>query len=194
MTKLTVDVRELLVFFDEDKDAGIHASSIKTIAGEELGFALLFEYFRLKPGVEATILRDTPTTGKAKGRRLDGWLQTKIGPNTTLYQVEVKSWSCHSLKGRCLSVSATPEEVSDFKRNRWKRYWDGKAFCDPELNKVLTPMRRPTKAEGMIQPLACLWDAVHPNGAVDLFSPFLSLLATTSLRYLCSRCLPSFGA
>jgi hypothetical protein len=105
------------------------------------------------------------STGRAKGHRLDGWLKVTSGEALTLFQVEVKTWSYHSLGGRSLPLSTSPTELAAFKRGRWKRYWLGDRFRDNPLNKVLTPMRPPMP--GVVEPLACLWDAMHPTGAAD---------------------------
>ena len=167
--RLNVDREGLIGFFDEREDVRPHASAVKGVAGEELGRALLVKYFRqLDPTAE--MLRESCTTGQKKGYRLDGWLRTSIENTPTLLQVEVKTWSRHSLDGKSLLLNASPAEVSAYKIERWDRYWSGSRFREDGLNKVLTPMRSP--CPGLrVEPLACLWDAVHPNGAIDaLFS------------------------
>jgi len=167
MTKVSVDIEELITFNDDSAEVAAHASAVKAIAGEELGLAFLKEYFRRQDaGVE--ILPERCTSGERKGVRLDAWLKLTVGLATKLYQVEVKSWSYHSLGGRRLAHSASASNLKDFKIERWKRYWDGTAFKDKELNKVLTPMRSPLHGVP-VEPLACLWDAVHPSGADDPF-------------------------
>ena len=39
--KITVNVESLISFYDENRDVGRHSNAIKTLAGEELAFALL---------------------------------------------------------------------------------------------------------------------------------------------------------
>jgi hypothetical protein len=167
--KLIVDVHELLSFFDESGEVAGHASAIKGVAGEELGFALLLEYFR-RIGVVARRGPWVCTTGNAKGHRLDGWIVVSHTGSDLYYQVEVKTWSQHSLGGLQLPVSATPAEVMEFKKKRWRRYWleSETAFKDQQLAKVLTPMKVPTSGVA-VEPLACLWDAMHPMGESDPF-------------------------
>jgi hypothetical protein len=46
LDKLTLDVKALLDFYDSNRSVQMHSNAIKTVAGEELGFALLIEYFR----------------------------------------------------------------------------------------------------------------------------------------------------
>jgi len=63
------------------------------------------------------------TTGKRKGPRLDCWLRVQgdaeLGAPDVLLQVEVKMWSAHAIGGRSLSLSATPEEIARYKKERW---------------------------------------------------------------------------
>lgn len=166
-TAAVIDVRQLLSFFDEDATVGPHANAVKAVMGEELGFALLLEYFRRR-GVNARMGPQICTTGKATGHRLDGWVIVNRRGSETYYQVEVKTWSQHSLGGRSLAVSATPGEVREFKKERWRWYWSGKTFVQKSLAKVLTPMKRPVEGV-IIEPLACLWDAIHPSGGEEPF-------------------------
>jgi hypothetical protein len=168
---ICIDRQELIRFFDDRPEVGRHAAAIKAVAGDELGLVLLVRYLH-GLNQEAEVLRDGDelrrcTTGLSQGRRpyLDGWVTVEEGPSVIYYQVEVKSWSMHSEQGRQLSLDAPPEEVADFKRRRWERYWDAARhrFRDDVLNKVFTPMRCPDP-KVRPRPLACLWDAVHETG------------------------------
>jgi hypothetical protein len=169
---LRMDVRELLFFFDESDDSATHANAIKAMVGEELAFALLLGYFR-RNQIPATRLEQSCNTGKRTGPRLDGWIRVSDGTSDLYYQVEVKTWSRHSLGGRPLSLSATKDQLLEFRKERWVRYWKNQTFKDKALAKVLIPMKRPVVG-ARVEPLACLWDAVHPHGseipffAVDL--------------------------
>ncbi len=161
-----VNIRNLIHFYDEDKNAKRHASAIKALTGEELQLRLLVYYLR-STGIDVEVFDDRPTEGKKKGKRLDFWLKVK-NEHPYYYQVEVKSWSFHSL-GEAharLSVDCSEDELRRYKQEFWKEYWntaDG-YFDDPKLNKVLKPMKHPPKWEGEVLPLACLWTAVHPDG------------------------------
>ncbi len=88
-----------------------------------------------------------------------------------LYQVEVKTWSFHSLGGRRLALDCSTEELALFKQETWREYWSDTGFRQPKLNKVLTPMNAPPTAS-VVRPLACLWSALHPDGASE---PFFSV-------------------
>ncbi len=168
--KITVNVVALLSFYDENREARRHSNAIKTLAGEELGFALLIEYFR-RTGVQATLLNRTCTTGNPKGFLLDGWIEARdVSSETTHYQVEVKSWSMHGVGGDStpLPVTVTADELAAYKKRQWVRYWSNGQFIEPGLNKVLTPMKRdPTWT--VVEPLACVWSAMHPEGKRDAF-------------------------
>lgn len=176
--KLSVNVRSLLSFFDEDRTTTRHSNAIKTVAGEELMFAILLEYFR-RSDIQAEVVDRRCTTGRSKGHRLDGWLKTThLGDNQSIYyQVEVKSWSAHGVGGgaRFLNPAATEDEVARYKREVWSLYWTGGRFIADGLNKVLTPMKCPVP-HAVVRPLACLWALVHPDGGQ---SPLFSVTPST---------------
>ena len=96
-----VDITELLRFYDELPEARRHASAVKGIAGEELSIALLLHYFA-REGIKAEKVDGVPSTGRARGPRLDAWIHVWGSLRGTLYQVEVKSWSAHSLQGKAI--------------------------------------------------------------------------------------------
>jgi hypothetical protein len=175
---VTVNVGSLLRFYDEDREVRRHSNAIKMVAGEELGFALLIEYFR-RVGVTAKLLTRPCTTGSSKGSRLDGWIEA-TSPETstcTYYQVEVKSWSIHGVGGdsKPLSLAAKDDELAAYKKRLWNSYWANGQFVAPNLNKVLTPMRGEL-SWALVEPLACVWSALHPEGKQEeLFSvPLIS--------------------
>lgn len=171
---VNVDVRELLAFFDEEpKESAGHASAIVSVAGEDLGAALLTDYFRSQ-GIVAEILRDRCTQGTRKGCRLDRWILAHAPAGKTLYQVEIKNWSAHAIGGRKLALSASPSELREYKIERWSREWTGTTFPKDSVRKVLTPMRSP-RPSLPVEPLVCFWTALHPEGAE---SPFFSVPLT----------------
>ena len=175
MTNLAINVRALLSFFDEDKTVSKHSNAIKTMAGEELMFALLIEYF-LRDGFDAELLAHPCTTGKSKGPRLDGWVKVKKAGTAdvpTFYQVEVKSWSAHGVGGgaRFVKPSATPNDLAAYRRDVWAMYWLNGRFIEDGLNKVLTPMKCPV-SDAIVKPLACLWSPVNSTGDA---TPFFSV-------------------
>jgi hypothetical protein len=163
---LVVDLCELVDFCDANKAARRHANAIKTVFLEELSLEILRSYLERKWG-SATRL---PNPCTAAGARLDGWIRTRISGAPTLLQVEVKSWSFHGFGGGpSLPVTCLPAQLAQYKISHWAKYWSSGQFADPKLNKVLTPMRPPASGVA-VEPLACLWHAVHPTGlAAPLF-------------------------
>ncbi len=176
MSFFELNITEVVRFYDEDVEARTHSNSIKTLAGEELGLALLKQHLTETARAPAQVY-STPAT---KGARLDGWIKV-AQPKPVLFQIEVKSWSMHgygSAKSQ-LSVDASDTQVSEYKKLAWSRYWKDGEFTAPNLQKVLRRMNHP-KSECkliLIEPIACLWAAVHPNG---LESPFFTVPTTNS--------------
>jgi hypothetical protein len=164
MSHLRLNLDSLLRFYDDSLESRLHQSSLKSLAGEEVGLAL-FEHFLVGELDRDPVRLEVPCT--VKGARLDGWVKI-TRPESVLYQVEVKSWSMHSYghKRQRLPIDATTEEVRAYKIETWKHYWDEKrgSFKEPSLNKVLIPMKVPPSESGPVEPVACLWSAVHPYG------------------------------
>ena len=196
MQNLTIDIRELIAFCDEEDSARRNAKAAKEIVGEELALPLLVRYLRERRR-EAEILPGPCDTGNARGPHLHGWLQVKSPSGLTLYQVQVKTWSRLSVRGRHLDLAATAAQAARFKMQRWERYWDEGQFSDRELNKVLAPMNPPV-ADVPVEPLACIWDAVHPKGALEPFfavdcvgSYFQKVNVFSMLAFLRSKNVPT---
>jgi len=163
MARIEINIEALLSFFDEDRTAKAHSNSIKAIAGEELGFALLIEHFK-SIGAAAEKLKSRCTT---KGNWLDGWLKVVEQPNSeTYFQVEVKCWSFHGVEGwtKPIPVRSQPDELANIKKKIWSSYWEDGQFIAASLNKVLTPMKPPVAGNINIVPLACLWAPLHREG------------------------------
>lgn len=168
----SIDIKALLQFFDEKPESSKHhATAICSVAGEELGVALLVHYLEGE-GKQTTLLSNPCTTGKQKGPRLDRWLLITEGRKHTLYQVEVKNWSAHAIGGRCLPIDADEREVSEYKIERWRHEWRNDCFSKKQVSKVLIPMRPPTIDHDSIEPLVCYWTALHPEG---LDKPFFTV-------------------
>ncbi len=171
-----VNVEELIAFYDNDESVRPHSNSLKTLAGEELGFALLLKYF-VEQQLRPALLESRCT---AKGAWLDGWVSVQEPDQEVHYQVEVKSWSFHGYTGgQALGVYCTPDEIREFKISEWARYWDfdKQRFHAPGLDKVLKQMRPAHGAPSEVRPLACLWAAVHPE-ALD--EPFFKVPAAAT--------------
>lgn len=167
---LSVNVPALLSFFDEKApDSSGHASAVVAVGGEELGIALLAKYLN-DVGAKVEVLPERCTQGTKKGSRLDGWVQVSKGGRALLYQVEVKNWSAHAIGGRRLPRTVSGSDLATFKRAEWARTWNGTTFRNPNVVKVLTPMRAPRNLP--VEPLACFWTAMHPEGLAE---PFFSV-------------------
>jgi hypothetical protein len=171
MSRFALNIRELIRFYDDDPEAGPHSNAVKTLAGEELGLALLERYLVETARSPARVYSPCTTVGA----RLDGWIKVDI-PAPVLFQVEVKSWSMHgygSGKQR-LSVDAPGEALAAYKKWMWSHYWDAGTFKPKSLKKVLKKMRLPKGELVPIESVACIWTAVHPDG---LESPFFTVQA-----------------
>lgn len=174
MSKVQINIRNLIHFFDDDLEAGSHSNAIKTLAGEELGLALLIRHFE-DIGRKSQLLSEPCTS---RGAWLDGWLF--CSNPTILYQVEVKSWSMHGYGGKKekLGVAVSASTLSEYKRRIWNRYWRDENFKDQKLVKVLKPMKVPINFEQYtVEPIACLWSAVHPTGHQ---TPFFQMELTSN--------------
>jgi hypothetical protein len=102
----------LLDFFDQEpKTSRGHATSVVSVAGEELGIALLVHYFGNK-GIKAKVIGHRCTPGTKSGRRLDAWVEA----DSVLYQVEVKNWSAHAIGGKVLQIGASPQEATKYRK------------------------------------------------------------------------------
>jgi hypothetical protein len=164
---ITLNIRQILRFFDENIEVTKHSNAIKIIIGEELMLALLLEYFKRTEIYSYAIVEQPCTTGKKKGPWLDAWLkvQDSMSSNPFFYQVEVKSWSAHGIGGKSKFIDPdwSESEFSEYKRKIWGHYWNNGKFSADAVNKVLTPMK-PPELSATVKPLACLWEMMHPEG------------------------------
>ena len=188
---IKVDIPKLIKFYDEDSSVQLHSNAFKTLAGEELGFALLMEYFK-RQNRKVECLSGPCTTGNRKGPRLDAWLKAN-GDNgeVVYYQVEVKSWSFHGVgknNSKKLKYKCTQARLAEFKQEEWQRYWADGQFKQPTLNKVLRRMKPPSR-DATVKPLACIWTAVHPKGEA---TPFFEV-ATAEHQHFDSVCVFSMS-
>lgn len=167
-------VREMLAFFDEIPPGSEgHATAVVAVCGEELGLGLMKHCLEGR-GAHVQVQRGPCTKGTQKGPRLDRWVRVQgpdIGLPDVLFQVEVKNWSAHAIGGERLALNASPGTLANYKVRNWKKVWDDRTgIREPSLAKLLEPMRPPQQLSGIpVQPLACLWTALHPNGAPECF-------------------------
>lgn len=160
-----INVKRLLQFFDEiTQGSEGHATAIVAVCGEDLGIGLLRHYFESQ-GYNVQIARPC-TQGTKKGKRLDCWMRIKSCDEEMLYQIEIKNWSAHAIGGAKLLIDTEQDAYSNYKITQWKRLWDDKLGIKHEnLTKVIIPMKPPQQFAGIqIEPLACIWTAIHPTG------------------------------
>lgn len=165
---MRINVPEVLAFFDEKPPNAIgHATAMSALFGEEMGIALLC-LFLGRDGTKIELLPGPCTTGRRKGKRLDGWLRAFDGTQKTLYQVEVKNWSAHAIDGRSLSIDALPSDLVKYRQATWSRLWDSerKRFKSDALQKVSTKMKPPEACKS-VKAIAAVWFATHPRGRDD---------------------------
>jgi hypothetical protein len=160
---MKIAIAAVLRFFDEKPaESRGHATAIVAFAGEDLGLGLLSHYW-MHQGASVYVVPGPCGPGTKKGKRLDKWVRVSNGGITTYYQVEIKNWSAHAIGGRVLKVHASAEEVAKHKRERWQKEWNGETFVQDTIAKVLLPMECP-EPDCSPEPLACFWDAMHPDG------------------------------
>jgi hypothetical protein len=164
----TIDIAEMVRFYDENHEARSHSSAIKLIAHEEFAIQLLLHYFKSQSKrAEALNGACTALEGKAW---LDKWLEVEEGGQTIHYQVEIKSWSFHGFGGgKAIPLDCTEEELSKRMRKEFKACWDDqkRRFGAPGLDKVLREMNPNSRPKDETRPLACLWAPMHPDGKLD---------------------------
>ncbi len=174
---MKIKVKDLLHFFDEEPpDSQHHTSAIVGVMGEDLGIALLQNYFLEESGIKTEVLMkdpntpETPSHGTNKGHRLDRWLLEKApnGKRVNLYQVEIKNWSAHAIGGKKLEINADQGSLKTHRIRSWNNKWDQKRkrFKGDSMEKVLEIMVIPKGQKGPVKvtPVICFWDAVHPEG------------------------------
>ena len=184
MGGVTVDVPEIIRFFDEKSDYSLRQStSVVAVVGEDLAAACFKRYLEAKErerGTTVCIRWDdgVPKSCKKKDRRrLDRWIVVDR-PNCgrQVFQTEIKHWSCHSVKGECISLEADTEKLQQHKYDRWNIQWDPKkkSLRDRHHAKVLMPTKPPPGdlSEACKLPLIIYWAPMLPEGKPDepLFS------------------------
>ena len=165
-----LNLRELLNFFDcKVSDSIGHASAINGVIGEDLGVALLHQYFtdkKLNP-----IVLDEPCTQKTqKGKRLDKWVAVTDADSKIIYQVEIKNWNAHSLNSEIVRNHSDEIYMSAYRLRRWKKQFniELKIPSQPQCQKVLLPMQVPTAFKDYEhRALLCYWEALHVEGNSD---------------------------
>lgn len=181
MTQRIIDLRAMIEFYDENKDAQEHSNAVKTLAHEEFAVALFCHYMRMHGRTAERIPGSClPLTGKT-GKRLDAWVKVSDPAHgLVFYQTEVKAASFHGYS----SGKAIPSEPSKLKmrmREDFYACWnkDTGRFNDLGLDKVLHEMRikelGPKPEQATIRPLACLWAPMHPDWDMTSSEPLFEV-------------------
>lgn len=176
---VTIDVQEILCFFDEKPDWSIsHAtgkslsSGIVGVFGEDLSAACFQRYIE-SHGARATVRTEPVTTGRRKGPRLDRWITVDWPDGSkAVFQTEIKNWSSHGYGGKTLPLTATPNEAAEYKQMRWELRWDSqrRTLADEKIAKVLVRMKLPSDLEGHakdVRPLLIFWEPTGPRDKAD---------------------------
>lgn len=157
--QMKVNRKLLIEFFDTNqKENKSHSSAINGVCGEDIAIGVLKHYF----GKEYTVtdLGTPHENKKGGGKWLDGWLGLENKSGKLLYQIEVKSWSAHSLGGKELAFDADVEEVKIYKQQYWSNRWndDDKKFREESVNKIFLEMKLPPGWEDApLHRLVCFW-------------------------------------
>lgn len=178
-----IDKLTVLDFYDtRPANSSKHVAAVNAVAGEDLGAGLMKHYLENIEGAKVEILDKSVTPGTSKGNRLDRWVLSQWADDTppTLFQVEIKNWSAHSIGGKRLPLDATPEQLAYHKIERWSKEWDNATFqlLKEQTRKVLSPMR--AAQQGEIEPALCMWDAMHPRGEA---SPWFSVVLSDNQHF-----------
>lgn len=165
---LTVNVKELLRFFDEKQDAEKgDATGIVSMVGEDLNAACFQHYVESKDGCAAVLDDRVIPGGGYRGPWLDRWIEVQwVDEQKSLYQTEINNWSAHALGGETLKADALPQDVAEYKQRRWEKHWDSgrRPFKDRGITKVLVPMKKPDRCQGLpAKPLLIVWEALGPK-------------------------------
>ena len=167
-----LNVRETLAFFDEKPGwSDKQATAIVGVLGEDLSAAVLRHCLEADGATSVKVRSKTVGTGGRKGPRLDRWIEADLADGKrVLFQTEIKSWSANAIGGEKLNLSATDEEVEDYKQRHWAKYWDEEIQTIPraEIAKVLVPMKPAFDTGGReIRPLLIFWEALGPGDQQD---------------------------
>lgn len=166
---LTIDVQEILRFFDEKPAWSIkQATGMVGVFGEDLNAACFRRYIESK-GARATVRSDPVKMGGKKGPWLDRWIVVDWADGKkTVFQTEIKNWSSHAFDGKTLPIRANAKDVEEYKQRRWELKWDSRrhTLTRDDLAKVLLPMKPPSDLEGHakdVRPLLIFWEPVGPR-------------------------------
>ena len=161
-----LNLQSLLKFYDyKDPTSEKHASAINAVLGENIAIELMKHYFEHD---NYKVNSHQPCTqGTPRGSRLDRWFSLEKNDKKTIYQVEIKNWSAHSLGGIQVDKDWDQHRMEQHRKMVWGRRFniENKVPAEKASAKVLTKMRIPDKY-GQIdhKALLCFWEPMHPEG------------------------------
>ena len=102
--------------------------------GEDLLIAVVLHYWAKVGFTDAQALPDLCKEPGKKGKRLDAWL---LRDTVTIFQVEIKNWSAHSIGGRAIQENASNELLVAETSCRWNEYFGTNGHLPSSAEKVL---------------------------------------------------------
>lgn len=174
MSKIVLNIDEIIMFYDLKGENHKHASSITGIIGEDMISGIFKDFLqRHNYNSEVRILPENPK--EKNGKWLDRWIIYKTENKITCYQTEIKNWSAHSLGGKHFDYNKNNALSFDFSESNeiFKKIWDSNnyEFRDPSVNKVFKKMKVNETIEGFtfktIEPLVCFWMPITRNSIAE---------------------------
>ncbi|MGQ3057394.1 MAG: hypothetical protein ACT6T0_09400 [Nevskia sp.] len=177
MSTIRFDRDALLHFYDDRNTKHFeplnpkgHVSGITGLIGEPLLLDLLCQCLRKKAETsDARLLDEIPREIAPGRRKLDGWIASDNA--RTLFQVEIKNWSAHSLGGHDLPAAMDRDACVSEARCRYDEYFAPDGTLPTSAEKVFAKCARPalpTDKTLRIEPVLCFWHAVSSDGAEPL--------------------------
>ena len=120
---LTVEIRELLKFFDEyHGSAKGDATGVIGVVGEDLNAACFRHYVESQNAKFKSWPGPVKGVGK-KGPWLDCWIEVDWpDKGKILYQTEIKNSASRAIGGATLSANANRQDIAKHKQERWPKY------------------------------------------------------------------------
>ena len=147
------------------------ATSIVSIAGEDLAAGCFQRYLKKKEEATICVRPDSVTTGKRKGPRLDRWIVVDWPDGSQVtFQTGIKNSSAHAIRGEKLPLDISAEKLRNYKKRMWEGLWDSdnQSIKDYAHGKVLTRMKPPANlTDSRILPLLILWTPIAPESELD---------------------------
>lgn len=159
---LTLNIDQLLNFYDKADEDGSDVGAITGLIGEDLVLGALVHYFKGR----GEVVSDKPIDYKCRGNHswLDAWLEV----SGKCYQIEVKNWSASSIGGRPVTNRETgKEELVETAHHNFPMYLDRPRNAKA-VWKVLKDMNNAPENCGIPTPLLAFWSPIAPLDGAHL--------------------------